>query len=98
MPANDSLIGSRSRCFSSHGEPESLFSWTKESSDEDLDYFAALDVAAAESSPRVEVGKASDLPSARTRCRRRRAVSKHSVGDFSRSGRRRRMGMARDRL
>ena len=27
--------------------------WTEESSDEDLDYFAALDVAAAEASPRV---------------------------------------------
>jgi hypothetical protein len=28
--------------------------WTEESSDEDLDYFAALDVAAAEPSPRAE--------------------------------------------
>jgi hypothetical protein len=28
--------------------------WTEESSDEDLDYFAALDVAAAEASSRVK--------------------------------------------
>jgi hypothetical protein len=55
-----------------------------------------LDVAAAESSPRVEgVG---DLPSASTEYRRRRVVSKHSVGEFSRSGRRRHMGMERGRL
>jgi hypothetical protein len=58
-----------------------------------LDYFAALDVAAAESSPRVEVGEAVDPPSARAEHRLRRVVSKHSVGVFSRSGRRRRMGM-----
>jgi hypothetical protein len=63
-----------------------------------LDYFAALDVAAAESSPRVEVGELSDLPSARTKCRRRRVVSKHNVGQVSRSGRRRRMKMERDCL
>jgi hypothetical protein len=31
--------------------------WTEESSDGDLDYFAALDVAAAEASPRVWVPK-----------------------------------------
>jgi hypothetical protein len=98
MPTNESLTGSGSGCFSSDGEPESPFSWTEESSDEDLDYFSTLDVAAAESSPRVEVGEAADLPSARTRCRRRRAVSKHSVGDFSRSGRRRRMWVERHRL
>jgi hypothetical protein len=61
-------------------------------------FFAALDVAAAESSPRVEVGEAADLPSARTKYRRRRVVSKHSVGEVSRSGRHRRIGMERDRL
>jgi hypothetical protein len=98
VPANDSLTGSGSGCFSSDGESRSPFFWTEESSDEDLDYFVALDVAAAESAPRVEVGEAADLPSARTKCRRRRVVSKHSVGDFSRSGRRRRMGIERDRL
>ena len=98
MPANDSLTGSGSGCFSSDGESRSLFSWTEESSDEDLDYFAALDVVAAESSPCVEVGEVADLPSARTKCRRRRVVSKHSVGEVSQSGRHRRMGMERDRL
>jgi hypothetical protein len=63
-----------------------------------LDYFFALDVAAAESSPRVEVGEAADLPSASTEYRRRRVVSKHSVGEVSRSGRRRHMGMECGRL
>ena len=48
VPANDSLSGSESGSFSSDGgEFESPFSWTEESSDEDLDYFAALDVVAA---------------------------------------------------
>jgi hypothetical protein len=61
-----------------------------------LDYFAALDVAAVESSLRVE--GAGDLPSASTEHRRRRVVSKRSVAEFSRSGRRRRMGMERGRL
>jgi hypothetical protein len=98
VPANDNLSGSRSGCFSSDGESGSPFSRNEESSDEDLDYFAALDVAATESSPWVEVGVVADLPSARTKCRRRRVVSKHSVGEVSRSGRRRRMGMERDRL
>jgi hypothetical protein len=46
----------------------------------------------------VEVGKVDDLPSARTKCRRRMVVSKHSVGEVSQSGRRRRMGMERDHL
>jgi hypothetical protein len=68
----------------------------EESSDEGLDYFAALDVAAAESPPRVE--GAGDLPSASTGYRRRRVVPKQSVGEFSRSGRRHRMGMERGRL
>ena len=98
VPANDNLSGSGSGSFSSDGEFGSPFSWTEESSDEDLDYFAVLDVAAVESSPRVEVGKVADLPSASTEYRRRRVVSKHSVGKFSRSGRRCRMGMERGRL
>jgi hypothetical protein len=98
VPANDNLSGSGSGCFSSDGESWSPFSWTVESSDEDLDYFAALDVVAAESSPRVEVGEVAGLPSARTKCWRRRVVSKHSVGEVLRSGRRRRMGMERDHL
>jgi hypothetical protein len=98
VPADDNLFGSGSKCFESDGESGSSFSWTEESSDEGLDYFVALDVAAAESSPRVEVGEAADLPSASTEYRWRRVVSKHSVGEFSRSGRRRRMGMERGRL
>jgi hypothetical protein len=87
VPADESLFGSVS---------ESSFPWMEESSDEGLDYFVALDVAAAETSPCVE--GAGDLPSASTGCRRRRVVGKHSVGEFSRSGRRRRMGMERGRL
>jgi hypothetical protein len=47
VPADDNLSGSGSECFESDGESRSSFSWTDESSDEDLDYFAALDVAAA---------------------------------------------------
>ena len=94
--ADDNLFGSMSECFESDGESESSFPWTEESSDEGLDYFVALDVAAAETSPRVEgVG---DLPSASTGCRRRRVVGKHSVGEFSRSGRHRRMGIECGRL
>jgi hypothetical protein len=61
-----------------------------------LDYFVALDVAAAETSSRMEC--AEDLPSADGGRRRRRVVGKHSVGEFSRSGSRRRMGMERGRL
>jgi hypothetical protein len=49
--ANDSLSGSESGSFSSDGEFESPFTWSEESSDEDLDYFVALDVSAVESSP-----------------------------------------------
>jgi hypothetical protein len=96
VPADDNLFGSISECFESDGESGSSFSWTEESSDEGLDYFVALDVATAESSPHVE--GAGDLPSASTGYRRRRVVLKHSVGEFSRSGRCRRMGMERGRL
>jgi hypothetical protein len=96
VPADDSLFGSVSECFESDGESGSLFPWTEESSDEGLDYFVALDVAAAETSPRVE--GARDLASVSTGYRRRRVVGKHSVGEFSRSGRHRRMGMERGRL
>jgi hypothetical protein len=42
--------GSASK-FSDFGDSWSSVEWTEESSDEDLDYFAALDVAAAEASP-----------------------------------------------
>jgi hypothetical protein len=100
VPANDSLSGSESGSWSSDGgEFGSPFSWTEESSDEDLDYFAALDVAVVEFSPRPEVCEVLD-PSAGARIdrRRRKVVSKHSVGEMSRSGRRSRMGMERTRL
>jgi hypothetical protein len=98
VPTDDNLFGSGSECFESDGESGSSFSWTEESSDEGLDYFAVLDVAAVEPSPRVEVGEAADLPSENIEYWQRRVVSKHSVGEFSRSGRRRRMGMERGRL
>ena len=81
MAADDDLFGSVSKCFESDDSGSSI-AWTEESSDEDLDYFAALDVATAETSPHV-VG-AEDLPGASTGCRRRRVVGKHSVGEFSR--------------
>jgi hypothetical protein len=51
--------------------------WTEESSKEDLDYFAALDVAAAEASPHV--ADAGDVPGPSTGRRRRRAVAKRRV-------------------
>jgi hypothetical protein len=99
VPANDSLSGSESGSWSSNGGEFGIpFSLT-ESSDEDLDYFAALDVAAVESSPRLEVCEAFDPPAGvRTDRRRRKVVSKHSVGEMSRSGRCRQMGMERTRL
>jgi hypothetical protein len=96
VPADDSVSGSMSKCFESDGESGSSFPWMEESSDEGLDYFVALDVAATETSPRVE--GADDLPSTSTGCRRRRVVGKQCVGEFLRSGRRRRTGMERDRL
>jgi hypothetical protein len=96
VPADESLFGSVSECFESDGESGSLFPWTEEFSDEGLDYFVALDVAAVETLPCVE--GAGDLPSASTGCRRRRVVGKHSVGEFSRSGRHHRMGMERGHL
>jgi hypothetical protein len=70
--------------------------WTEESSDEDLDYFAALDVAAAETSPRV-MG-AEGLPGASARRRRRMAVAKRRVSELSRSDRRHRGEMEGGRL
>jgi hypothetical protein len=60
-------------CFESD-EPESSVLWTEESSDEGLDYFAALDVAAAKPSPHVE--GSGGLPGANIGYRRRRAVAK----------------------
>jgi hypothetical protein len=53
--------------------------WTEESSDEDLDYFAAFDVAAAEASPHVMDAEALPGPSAGRK--RRRAVAKRRVSE-----------------
>jgi hypothetical protein len=70
------LDGSTSK-FSDFGDSGSSVEWTEESSDEDLDYFAALDVAAAEASPRA--AGVEDVPGPSTGCRRRRAVAKRRV-------------------
>ena len=67
--------GSASK-FSDFGDSGSSVEWTEESS-EDLDYFAALDVAAAEASPHV--ADAGDVPGPSTGRRRRRAVAKRRV-------------------
>jgi hypothetical protein len=93
---DDNSFGSESECFESDGESGSSILWTEESSDEGLDYFAALDVAAAEPSPRVE--GSGGLPGASTGYRRRRAVAKQRVSEFLRSGRRHHIGMERGRL
>jgi hypothetical protein len=61
-----------------------------------LDYFAALDVATAETSPLVMGGE--DLPGAGAGRRRRRAVVKRRVGELSRSDRRHRGEMEGGRL
>ena len=67
VAADDDLFGSVSNCFESDDSGSSI-AWTVESLDEDLDYFAALDVAAAEPSPRAEGSK--ELPGASTGYRR----------------------------
>jgi hypothetical protein len=85
VAADDDSFGSVSKCFESDDSGSSI-AWTEESSDEDLDYFAALDMAAAETSPR-EVG-AEYLLGVSTRCRQRRVVAKRRVSELSRSGRR----------
>jgi hypothetical protein len=75
--------------FFDFGDSGSSVEWTEESSDEDLDYFAALDVAAAESLPRAVDAEVVSGPSAGRR--RRRAVAKRRVseadGDRLRVGR-----------
>ena len=65
--------------FSDFGDSGSSVEWTEESSDEDLDYFAALDVAATEASPyAADADVVSDLSAGR---RRRRAVAKRRVSE-----------------
>jgi hypothetical protein len=83
--AEDDSDDSVSKCFESD-DSRSLIVWTEESLDEDLDYFAALDVAAVEASPRVMGDE--DLPGASVGHRRRRAVVKRRVSELSRSDRR----------
>jgi hypothetical protein len=70
--------------FSDFGDSGSSVEWTEESSDEDLDYFVALDVAAAEASPHVAYAEVAPGPSAGRR--RRRAVAKRRVSEVD-SGR-----------
>jgi hypothetical protein len=62
--------------FSDFADSGSSVEWTEESSEEDLDYFAALDVAAAEASPHAAD---TDVPGPSTGRRRRRAVVKRRV-------------------
>jgi hypothetical protein len=62
--------------FSDFADSGSSVEWTEESS-EDLDYFAALDVAAAEASPHA--AGTEDVPGPSTGRRRRRAVAKRRV-------------------
>jgi hypothetical protein len=50
--------------FSDFDDSGSSVEWTEESSDEDLDYFTALDVAAAEASPHVTDAEVLPGPSA----------------------------------
>jgi hypothetical protein len=106
VAADDDSFDSVSKCFESDDSGSSI-AWTEESSDEDLDYFAALDVAAAdyfaaldvaaaEPSPRAEGSE--ELPGGSTGYRWRRAVAKWRVGELSRSGRRCRSEVERGRL
>jgi hypothetical protein len=76
--------------FSEFDDSGSSVVWTEESSDEDLDYFAALDVAAAKASPRVMDAEVLPGPSAGRR--RRRAVAKRRVSEVD--GGRLRVGRA----
>jgi hypothetical protein len=93
--AEDDSDDSVSKCFESDDSGSSSVC-TEESSEEDLDYFAALDVAAAEISPCV-MG-AEDLPGASVGRRRRTAVAKRIVGELSRHDRRHRGEMEGGRL
>jgi hypothetical protein len=70
--------------------------WTEESSEEDLDYFEALDVDVAETPPRVMGDE--DHPGASAGCRRRRAVAKRRVSELSRGDRHHRGEMEGGRL
>jgi hypothetical protein len=101
VPVNGNSSGSETESWSSDGgDFGSPFSLIEESSDEDLDYFAALDVAAVKSllQPEVREGSTPLAGVIAEEHRQRKVVSKHNVGEMSRSGRRRRMGMERSCL
>jgi hypothetical protein len=94
-----SEFGSWSSDGGEFGRP---FSWVDKSSKDDLDYFAALDLAASESPlrsvPRKALATSTDARFEDSR-RQRVSMSKQSISESSRSGRRRRrMGMERSRL
>jgi hypothetical protein len=93
--AEDNSDDSVSKCFESDDSGSSIV-WTEESSEEDLDYFEVLDVAAAETPPRV-MG-AEDHPGASAGRRRRRVLAKRRVGELSRGDRRHRGEMEGGRL
>ena len=76
MDGGNKYDGSASE-FSDFADSESSVEGTEESSEEDLDYFAALDVAAAEASPHA--ADAEDVPGPSIGRRRRRAVAKRRV-------------------
>jgi hypothetical protein len=76
--AEDVSDDSVSKFFESDDSGGSVV-WTEESSDEDLDYFVALDVAAVEASPRV-IG-AEVLLGVSAGRRRWRAVAKRRVSE-----------------
>jgi hypothetical protein len=80
--------GSASK-FSDFGDSGSSVEWTEESSDEDLDYFAALDVAAAEASPHAADAEVVPGPSTGRRAVAKRRVSGADGGRLrvSRAGR-----------
>jgi hypothetical protein len=63
--------------FSDFAGSGSSVEWTEESEEEDLDYFAALDVAAVEAAPHA--ADTEDVPGPSTWRRRRRAVAKRRV-------------------
>jgi hypothetical protein len=73
----DNECGGSASEFFGFADSGSSIEWTEESSSEDLDYFAALDVAAAEASPHA--ADAEDVPGPSTGRRRRRAVAKRRV-------------------
>jgi hypothetical protein len=76
--------------FSEFDDSGSSVVWTEESSDEGLDYFAALDVAEAGATPRAT--DAEVLPGPSVGRRRRRAVAKRRVSELD--GGRLRVGRA----